>query len=155
MNPQLPFAPDPFFVLEHAWHSPTHGVLQQKPSAQLPLTHSAACAHGRPFDFLQTPAPSHDAPTPQSPAGSVPDATGVHVPFIVPPAATLHATHAVLHAVEQHTPSTHCPLAHWFAPIHAAPASFFATHELPAQYASAAHCESSAHDVPHTTPAHA
>ena len=38
-------APAPFFVFEHAWHCPTHGVLQQKPSAQLPLTHSFAAVH--------------------------------------------------------------------------------------------------------------
>jgi hypothetical protein len=34
---------------------------------------------------------------------------------------TSHAWHCPPQLVLQHTPSTHCPLAHWFAPAHVLP----------------------------------
>ena len=42
----------------HAWQVPVHAVLQQVPSAQNPLVHSAAALHFWPVAFLamQTPA---------------------------------------------------------------------------------------------------
>ena len=38
------------------WQDPAHATLQQTPSTQLPVTHSALPPQATPFDFLQTPA---------------------------------------------------------------------------------------------------
>jgi hypothetical protein len=46
---------------------------------------------------------------------------------------TSHASHCPLHALVQHTPSTHGPEAHWFDPLHATPGPAFAVHTPAAQ----------------------
>jgi hypothetical protein len=48
MLPQLPFAPEPFFAAEQAWHAPAQGASQQKPSTQLPVPHSLAAVQASP-----------------------------------------------------------------------------------------------------------
>ena len=53
---------------------------------------------------------------PGSPA--VPSSLGVHTPMLP---RTLHASHALMQAVLQHTPSTQWPLEHSFPAPHAAP----------------------------------
>jgi hypothetical protein len=53
---------------------------------------------------------------------TVPAAKMRHVPFVVAPAATEHASHApALHEELQQTPSVQKPLWHWEAVLHAAP----------------------------------
>jgi len=73
-----------------------------------PVTHSPALAHVWPAVLLQVPfsqvpvGATHTLPAPAE--ASSPEATGLHVP-IVPP--RLQAWHLPLHALLQHTPSTH------------------------------------------------
>ncbi len=53
-----------------------------------------------------------------------------HVPFVVPPLATEHASHDPPHAVLQQNPSTQFPVAHWLLAVHAVPCVSFAAHWL-------------------------
>ncbi len=56
-GPHIPSLPLPFFATVHAWHKPTHAVLQQTPSTQLPDAHCAAIVHVPPFVMGITHAP--------------------------------------------------------------------------------------------------
>jgi hypothetical protein len=55
----------------------------------------------------------------------LPDATGAQVPALP---CRLHASQAPVHAVLQHTPSTHWPLPHWLFAVQAALLVCFGTH---------------------------
>lgn len=70
----------------------------------------------------------------------------VHVPT---EPLRLHASHAPAHAVSQHTPSTHSPVAHAFAAVQLAPPACLGTHAPFTQYVEAVHCASPVHDVGH------
>jgi hypothetical protein len=82
---------------------------------------------------LQPPAPLHPPERPQvdaacaghSPAGSWPDAMGLHVPS---DPGRLQAKQAWVQAEPQQTPSTHAPLMHWLAAVQAAPVARGARH---------------------------
>jgi hypothetical protein len=69
--PQTPSAPPPFFAAEQARHVPLQVVLQQTPSAQLPLTQSMLPLQVCPSIFLQLLAPSHALGELQMFAGNV------------------------------------------------------------------------------------
>jgi len=55
---QVPFAVAPV-ASEQAEHAPVHAALQQNPSAQKPLAHSALARHASPIFTLQAPTASH------------------------------------------------------------------------------------------------
>jgi hypothetical protein len=77
-----------------------------------------------PFSFLHTPAPSHALPLVHGTAAvasACPELTNAHVPRLP---ATLHALHVSVQSLVQHTPSTHLPDRHSFAPVHVCPAIF-------------------------------
>lgn len=104
--------------------------------------------------------PQLDAPWSGQSASLVPDATDVHVPRLP---ATLHATHAPVHAVLQQTPSTQPPLAHCDDDVHASPSARSSLHVdcdgCPARFSQNApltHAASLAQLVAHAVPvAHA
>jgi hypothetical protein len=81
---------------------------------------------------LQEPAQVALVPA-QSPRGSSPAATAVQVPGVAS-----QRRHEPLHAVEQHTPSTHQPEAHCPFSVQAAPAAESPTHCPPEQVAPGA-----------------
>ena len=54
----------------HAWQRPVHAALQQRPSTQKPLRHSAFAVHTSLFTFPHAPAPLHAAAPVHSFAGS-------------------------------------------------------------------------------------
>ncbi len=111
----VPFAP-PVFAAEHAWHVVEHAELQQNPSTQNPLPHSAFCVHAPPIPIdPQAPAPLQVVAPRHSFAGSEPFAMLEHVPM---EPALLHAWQVPLHTVLQHTPSTQLPLAHSAFSVH-------------------------------------
>lgn len=56
-----------------------------------------------------------------------------HVPSVAAPCATLHASHAPLHAVSQHTPSTQLFEVHSVPIVHATPLVFLAEQYVPLQ----------------------
>jgi len=62
-----------------------------------------------------------------------PAATLLHVPSVAAPAATLHASHAPLQALLQHTPSTQLPDEHSPVVLQALPFPFLVTQALPLQ----------------------
>jgi hypothetical protein len=111
------------FTPMHAWQRPSHATLQQTPSVQMPLEHSASIVHAKPFGktahawtALQVVAPGHSA------SGSVLVAIGPHVPFVPEPfLAVEHAWQVPLQALLQQTPSTQFPLVHSALIEHAAP----------------------------------
>jgi hypothetical protein len=79
---------------------------------------AAGYAHAVVLDPLQTPPQTLPS---EAHACRVP--CGAPTTFVQVPAepGTSQAWHSPLQAVSQHTPSTHCPLAHWFAPPQATP----------------------------------
>ena len=96
-----------------AWQAPQEAMPQQCPSTQFPLVQSAAAEHVCPFALLHFPVASHDdIPLHMS---STPDFTGLHVPRRP---GTLHALHAVAHALLQQYPSAQKPLAQSLAAVH-------------------------------------
>ena len=138
MTPHVPLAPDPFFAWLHAWQVPLHAVLQQRPSTQKPLEHSAFCVHARPCARsphwprpLQLVVPGH------STSGSVPVVTLEHVPFAAPVLAIEHAVQVNVQAALQQKPSTQNPLWHCEASVQAAP--FAASHAPAPLQSPAAH----------------
>ena len=91
MLAHVPFAP-PFFTCEHAWQRPPHALLQQKPSTQKPLEHSAFDVHAALFaSFVQAPAPLQLVTPAHSASGSVAFVTFAHVPFAAPVFAFVQA----------------------------------------------------------------
>ena len=90
-------------------HAAVHALSQHTPSAQKPLTQSAASAHVCPLSFLQTPLPSHALTPMQVGVSSAALGTFEHLPAL---AATLQALQVSLHAVSQQTPSTQNALKH-------------------------------------------
>jgi hypothetical protein len=100
--------------------APSHDAARvATPALQLATRHE-------PVGYAQAAAlePSHAPPQPlpseahacRAPCGA--PATLVHVPA---DAGTSQASHCPVQLELQHTPSTHCPLAHWFAPVQATP----------------------------------
>jgi hypothetical protein len=71
-------------------------------------------------------------------------ATGLHVPTLP---ATLQASHCPPQATLQHTPSTHCPVPHWFAALQAAPGPTLGRH-VPPEHQEAALQSASPPQVP-------
>jgi hypothetical protein len=119
--PQEPFDPPPFFAALHAWHRPEQGRLQQNPSTQLPLEHSAPVAHVVPFTPTQAPALQNRSPG-HSLSGSIPVVMGAHVPLAtVPVLPVLHPMQLPVHAVLQQTPSTQKPLMQPVVTVHTDP----------------------------------
>lgn len=122
-GPQRPFTPEPFFAAEHARHEPEQAVLQQTPSAQLPLEHSPAVAQGAPFGLsAHAPEPLQLAEPLHSSSGSVlmamlPHAPSAPLPFF----AAVHAWHVPVQGPLQHTPSTQLPVTHSTPLEHACP----------------------------------
>lgn len=114
MLPHVPFAPDPFFAVVHAWQTALHALLQHTPSTHWLLAHSPFSAHGVPFGYsAHEVAPLHVVAPAHSLSGSSPAMIVPHTPSM--PAfffAAEHAWHVDVHVVLQHTPSTQCPLAH-------------------------------------------
>jgi hypothetical protein len=55
--PQAPFAPLPFFAVEHAWQAPLHALLQQNPSTQNPLAHWSFAVQANPCMICARHAP--------------------------------------------------------------------------------------------------
>jgi len=105
----VPFDP-PVFAAEHAWHVVEHAELQQNPSTQNPLPHSAFCVHAPPITIgAHAPAPLHVCAPMHSFAGSEPLVMFEHVPT---EPALLHAWQSPLHAELQQFPSTQKPLWH-------------------------------------------
>ncbi len=132
----------------HASQEAPQPELQQKPSTQLPLTHSEAEPQVPPLGFWLVQAPlkqvlplahwlllvqavGQDAEVPLQRNGAqvglpeLPTATAVHVPTLP---ATLHALQEPPQAESQHTPSTHWPVPHWLFAVHALAFVFFGTH---------------------------
>ncbi len=62
-----------------------------------------------------------------------PPVTFAQVPSVDAPAATLHASHAPLQVVLQHTPSTQLPDAHSPAELQLVPLLFFVVQLVPLQ----------------------
>jgi hypothetical protein len=87
-------------------------------------------AHAVALDPSQTPPQVLPS---EAHAGRAP--RGAPVTFVQVPAdpVTLQAWHCPLQAVAQHTPSTHCPLAHWFGPAQATPGPFWGVQTPAAQ----------------------
>ena len=114
MLPHVPFEPEPFFAVVHAWQVPAHAVLQHTPSTQLLLVHSPLIEHAVPFEnSAHEVDPLHEAAPAHSLSGSVPTAMLPHVPFAPEPFfAVVHAWQVAVQAVLQHTPSTHWLLVH-------------------------------------------
>lgn len=85
-----------------------HAELQQYPSTQYVLAHSALTAHAEPVaSSAHAPAPLHAMAPKHSLSGSVETAMFPHVPSAPEPFFTaLHAWHVPVQAVVQHTPST-------------------------------------------------
>jgi hypothetical protein len=156
MLPHAPFAPEPFFVVLHAWQTAAQAVLQQKPSTQKPLVHSAASVHVEPCpsvehvpDPLQLVTPAHSL------SGSVAPVTLAHVPLAAPVLALLQALQSPPQAVLQQKPSAQKPLAHSLAAAHAAPVGCFTTQAPALQYAMAAQSTSLEHIVLQAVAPHA
>src|SRR5262245_14466769 len=89
----------------HCWQVPLQAVLQQTPSVQLPLAHSANVEHWRPSSDLHCWVASHAWSLGQVSSGC-PAGTLLHVPALP---GTLHDLHLPAHALAvsaQQTPST-------------------------------------------------
>jgi hypothetical protein len=123
------------------WHAPAP---LQVPEVTEPPEH---CAHAVPEGHSSHPPPWHLPSVPhdvagvaaQTPRGSaVPSATVAQVPFAAPVRAAEQASHELVHAVAQQTPSTQKPLAHASGALHAAPTGCFAVQIVPAQKKPAA-----------------
>ncbi len=153
MAPHAPSAPPPFFAEVHAWQIPVHGPLQQTPSTQLPVTHSAPVAQAWPFATWQVPAPQLSRPA-HSPSGSVPVRTSPQVPSDPAPfSAEVHAWQVPAQALSQHTPSVQKPLAQSAPRPQGSPSGRM---QLPAaQVAGAAQSASPAHMVLQVEASHA
>lgn len=132
LNPQVPFVAAPELALQ-AWQSvvspPPHAVLQQYPSTQKLLRHSAEAAHNCPFSFLQLPTPSHEFVPEHVPGSSCPMFTFEHTPTFPEMPQDLHA---VVHAELQQYPSAQNPLRHSVAAVQTCPVSFLHT-PMPSQ----------------------
>jgi hypothetical protein len=102
IGPHVPFVPCPLRAAVHAWHVPPHAVLQQTPSTQKLLKHSAPAAQVCAFSFLQVPIPSQVFVPTQFGESSMPTPTFEQVPMLP---VMLQAWQVVLHAVLQQTPS--------------------------------------------------
>jgi hypothetical protein len=91
--PHVPSAPVPFLAALHALQRVVQELLQQTPSTQKPLAHSAATEHVAPFGSVeQAPAPLHVMAPAHSLSGSVPMPMLPHVPSGGAPfLAALHA----------------------------------------------------------------
>ena len=67
IGPQVPSAPAPFLLAEHAWQRLVQDVLQQTPSTQKPDWQSEFIAHWAPFPLRPTQLPpTHEYPLAQS-----------------------------------------------------------------------------------------
>jgi hypothetical protein len=110
----------------HALQSPVHEVLQQTPSTQLALRHSAIEEHCYPMALMHPPEPLHTSAPAHSLSGSVPAAMLLHAPSTPPLFAAEHATHVPKQPLLQHTPSAQVPLRHWLPTEHGPP--FCLTH---------------------------
>jgi hypothetical protein len=145
---------------------PSHAALQQKPSAQCWLAHSASTAQVAPLGALPLHSPemherpdAHSAPEPQvvphaaelpvqrygrhEGAPGEPGATKVQVPSNVAPSAVEQASQLPSHALSQQTPSTQKP--DWQSPfaVHDCPLASACTQLPPLQKKPEAHtCES-------------
>ena len=143
------------------WQAPLHAVLQHTPSTQKPERQSQLPAHVVPntrfgaqlvpvhelveshwFDeqlpeqlVLQALEPLQ-VNNPQLFSGSVPAGWLLQVPM---KPVRLHATHEPVHALLQHTPSTHWPELHSQVLLHEAPLLFFPVQLEPEQYAPGSH----------------
>src|SRR5262249_50742049 len=139
--------PDPFLALVHAWHVPPHTVLQQTPSVQNPLTHSALVVHDRPFAFWPTQTPplqnepvTHCDDVVQEVGQALlvplhryglqlglpgfPDGSVVQVPLALAPRAAAQASHPPKHAALQQNPSAQKPPEHSLFALHVWPMAF-------------------------------
>jgi hypothetical protein len=92
------------------WHVPLQLLLQQTPSTQLPLVHWLPCAQRIPLLRRHAPEPLHTELPPHVPGSCWKESVLVQVPTLP---AMLHAWQVPLHALEQQTPSTQTPAAHW------------------------------------------
>lgn len=125
MTPQVPFVPCPFFVTMHASHDPLQAESQHTPSTQNDVAHSEDAVHvvplGKFVGAMQAPDPLQSLFT-HSLSGSVLVMIGPQVPSAPWPFfAAVHAKQGSLHELEQHTPSTQNPEAHWAAKAHTVP----------------------------------
>src|SRR6185369_9586787 len=93
----------------HALHVPAQALLQQTPSAQKVLRHSAFPPHACPRPFLQAPSPSHWLGAAQVPRSLIPFGTFEQVPTVP---ARLHALQVPTQAVLQQKPSAQSEVAH-------------------------------------------
>jgi hypothetical protein len=132
------------------WHSP--GALQAWPSASLPThTRAPASVTAQRVPGLQSESALHDSLQPSVPLqsvrphsfwGSVPAAMGAQVPRCP---ATLHASHAPVQSVAQHTPSTQRPPRHSASTPQDTPLAFCPTHAPLMQAAFALQSEGPLH----------
>jgi len=148
---------------------PVHAVLQHTPSTQLPEVHWFPAVHAVPSVRFGAHAPvwqkcvaahcaselqvaGHAVLAPLHENGAqlglpaLSAGSSVHVPTEPP---TLHALHAPVHALSQHTESTHRPLTHALPALQACPFGSFGTHAPAWQKRPAAHCASVVHVVGH------
>ena len=92
------------FPVAHDMHGVVHALSQHTPSLQCPLKQSETVLHFTPLFPWQTPLVLQLLLPAHSGVSAFP-LTARHVPVE-------HDMHGVVHAVSQHTPSLHCPLAH-------------------------------------------
>jgi hypothetical protein len=125
MGPQVPSAPWPFFIAEHATQTPEHAVSQQMPSTQFIEAHCVSVVHveplGRFVGVVHPPEPLQSLFM-HSLSGSVPVRMTPQVPLVPWPFfAAVQAWHKPGHAPSQQTPSVQKPDVHCVACVQAAP----------------------------------
>ena len=149
---QVPFAA-PFFAALQAEQRPVQAVLQQKPSAQKVLKHSALLAQGWPFASTHLPEPLQTWMPVQAGCASVwPLGMFAQTPRLPGSAQLLHSSVQVL---EQQTPSTQLPEVHSLFAPHMRPFVFFGSHAMLLQKLPVAQSVSAVHVRLQFPPLHA
>ena len=117
----------------HAWHVPPQALLQQTPSSQKPVLHSAALAHATPPPFFAHVPPMQEKSVAQSAATAQvvaqalgPQMNGVH-------ALTAPATHA---PAPSHFPVARAVPALHIGDVHDVPDGYLRHAPLPSQVPS-------------------
>ena len=113
-------------VTLHDLHAVSHALLQHTPSTQKLLKQALPAAQAIPFSSSQSLDSLHDWVLPEHMPSSCPLGTAVQVPKLPP---TLQASHNVVHALLQQTPSTHRVLTHSLPAAQVKPSDFL---QLPA-----------------------
>ena len=152
MGEQVPFRA-PFFAALQAEQRPEQALLQQTPSTQMLLKHSAFVAHCWPFASTHLPEPLQSWMPPQDGSASVPPlGMFAQTPRLPGSAQLLHSS---VQALEQQTPSTQLPEVHSFEVPHIRPFAFFGEHAMPVQKFPVAQSVSAVHVRLQMPPLHA